>query len=301
MHFRDLVHRDPIAVLNNRMLRHEPKRRLIVRARRGEKSFAPYLLDHELRRALANEEFLLYYQPQVDMRSGEIVGAEAMLRWNRAGNGIVGPGDFLKRCEENGLIIPLNEWVLRETCREARSWHEKGLEGLRVSVNLSPLQFRKRQVRRLVTNVLRETKLDAHCLELELSESIVHGDFDYVSADLRQLRDLGVHVSIDDFGMGGSSLSYVNKFPLDRLKIDQRFVRNLTSDPDDAAIVRAILKLGHSLNLQVVAKGVETEKQLARLREDGCDEVQGNYFGRPMPAHDFLALVMKVPPLAASA
>jgi EAL domain-containing protein (putative c-di-GMP-specific phosphodiesterase class I) len=176
-----------------------------------------------------------------------------------------------------------------------------GLEGLRVSVNLSPLQFRKRQVRRLVTDVLRETKLDAHCLELELSESIVLDDFDYVSADLRQLRNLGVHVSIDDFGMGGSSLSYVNKFPLDRLKIDQRFVRNLTSDPCDAAIVRAILKLGHSLNLQVVAKGVETAGQLAGLRKDGCHEVQGHYFGRPMPARDFLALVMKVPPLAASA
>ena len=301
MHLRHLVHHERLVGLPNRTLRNEPKRRLIARARRGEQSFAPHLLDHELRRAIANEEFLLYYQPQVDMRSGEIVGAEAMLRWNRAGNGIVGSGVFLKRCEENGLIIPLNEWVLREACREARSWHEMGLEGLRVSVNLSPLQFRKRQVRRLVTDVLRETKLDAHCLELELSESIVLGDFDYVSADLRQLRDLGVHVSIDDFGTGGSSLSYVNKLPLDRLKIDQRFVRNLTSDPCDAAIARAILKLGHSLNLQVVAKGVETAGQLARLREDRCDEVQGNYFGRPMPARDFLALVMKVPPLAASA
>lgn len=300
-HMHHLVHHDPLTGLTNPTLLHEPMRGLIASTRWGEQSCAPYLLDHELRRAIANEEFLLYYQPQVDMRSGQIVGAEALLRWNRVGNGMIGPGVFLKRCEENGLIIPLNEWVLREACREARSWHEMGLEGLRVSVNLSPLQFRKRQVRRLVTNVLRETKLDAHCLELELSESIVLCDFDNVSADLRQLLDLGVHVSIDDFGTGGSSLSYVNKFPLDRLKIDQRFVRNLTSDPGDAAIVGAILKLGHSLNLQVVAKGVETAGQFARLREDGCDEVQGNYFGRPMPARDFLALVMKVPPLAASA
>jgi EAL domain-containing protein (putative c-di-GMP-specific phosphodiesterase class I) len=156
-------------------------------------------------------------------------------------------------------------------------------------------------MQRLVADVLRETKLDAHCLELELSKSIMLGDFDCVSADLRQLMDLGVHVSINDFATGDASLSYVNKFPLDRLKIDQCFVRNLMIDPCDAAIVRAILKLGHSLNLQVVAKGVETAGQLARLREDGCDEVQGNYFGRPMPARDFLALVMKVPPLAASA
>jgi EAL domain-containing protein (putative c-di-GMP-specific phosphodiesterase class I) len=235
------------------------------------------------------------------MRSGEIVGAEAILHWKQAGNGIVEPGVFLKRFEENGLIIPLNEWVLREACREARSWHEMGLEGLRVSVNLSPVQFRKRQMQRLVADVLRETKLDAHCLELALNESIVLGDFDNVSANLRQLRDLGVHVSVDDFGTGDASLSYINKFSLDRLKIDQRFVRNLMSDPCDEAIVRAILKLGHSLNLQVVANGVETAGQLARLREYGCDEVQGNYFGRPMPAHDFLALVMKVPSLAASA
>jgi EAL domain-containing protein (putative c-di-GMP-specific phosphodiesterase class I) len=301
MHLRDLVHHEPLTVLTNPTLRHEPKRRLIARTRRCEQSFGPHLLDHELRRAIANEEFLLYYQPQVDMRSGRIVGAEALLRWKRASNGIVAPDVFLKRCEENGLIIPLNEWVLREACREARSWHEKGLEGLRVSVNLSPVWFRKQQVRRLVADVLRETKLDAHCLEVELSESIVLGDFDNVSADLRQLMDLGVHVSIDDFGTGDSSLSYVNKIPLDRLKIDQRFVRNLTSNPCDAAIVRAILKLGHSLNLQVVAKGVETAGQLARLREYGCDEVQGHYFGRPMPARDFLALVMKVPPLAVSA
>jgi EAL domain-containing protein (putative c-di-GMP-specific phosphodiesterase class I) len=259
------------------------------------------LLDNELRRAIANEEFLLYYQPQVDMRSGDIVGAEALLRWNRAGNGIVGPGVFLTRCEENGLIIPLNEWVLREACREARSWHDMGLEGLRVSVNLSPVQFRKRHMPELIADVLRETRLDAHCLDLELTESIVVGDFDAVAEDLRQLLDLGVHVSIDDFGTGYSSLSYVKKFPVDRLKIDQSFVRNLTSDPNDAAIVRAILTLGHSLNLQVVAEGVETPEQLARLREEGCDEVQGYYFGRPMPARDFIALVAKEPPLAATA
>jgi EAL domain-containing protein (putative c-di-GMP-specific phosphodiesterase class I) len=176
-----------------------------------------------------------------------------------------------------------------------------GLEGMRVSVNLSPVQFRKRHMPELIADILRETGLDAHCLDLELTESIVVGDFDAVAADLRQLLDLGVHVSIDDFGTGYSSLSYVKKFPVDRLKIDQSFVRNLTSDPNDAAIVRAILTLGHSLNLQVVAEGVETTEQLARLRDEGCDEVQGYYFGRPMPARDFIALVSKEPPLAATA
>jgi diguanylate cyclase (GGDEF)-like protein/PAS domain S-box-containing protein len=259
------------------------------------------LLDNELRRALAQDEFLLYYQPQVDMRSGEIVGAEALLRWNRGGNGIVGPGVFLTRCEENGLIIPLNEWVLREACREARRWHDRGFEGLRVSVNLSPVQFRKRHMPELVEEVLHETGLPAACLDLELAESIVVGDFDAVAADLRRLLDIGVHISIDDFGTGYSSLSYVKKFPVDRLKIDQSFVRNLTSDPNDAAIVRAILTLAHSLNLHVVAEGVETADQLARLRDEGCDEVQGYYFGRPMPARDFIALVSSQPPLAAIA
>ncbi len=259
------------------------------------------LLDNELRRALENDEFLLYYQPQVDLRSGAIVGAEALLRWNRPGNGVVGPGVFLSRCEENGLIIPLNEWVLREACREARSWHDRGLPGLRMSVNLSPVQFRKRHMPELVADALYTTGLPASCLDLELTESIVVNDFDAVAADLQRLLDMGVHVSIDDFGTGYSSLSYVKKFPVDRLKIDQSFVRNLTNDPNDAAIVRAIITLGHSLNLDIVAEGVETAEQLARLREEGCDEVQGYYFGRPMPAPDFIALVSNDPPLAAIA
>lgn len=258
------------------------------------------LLDGELRRALEHEEFLLYYQPQIDLRSGDVIGAEALLRWNRPGNGIVGPGAFLTRCEENGMIIPLNEWVLREACREARSWQDMGLN-LRVSVNLSPVQFRKRNVPDLVKSALQETGLAPHYLDLELTESIVVFDFNAVAADLQKMLDLGVHVSIDDFGTGYSSLSYVKNFPVDRLKIDQSFVRNLTSDTNDAAIVRAIVTLGHSLGLKVVAEGVETPEQLARLRDEGCDEVQGYYFGRPVPAWDFLALAAQWPQLAASA
>ncbi len=258
------------------------------------------MLDGELRRALENGEFLLYYQPQIDMRSGDIVGAEALLRWNRPGNGIVGPGVFLTRCEENGLIIPLNEWVLREACREARGWQDMGL-ALRVSVNLSPVQFRKRDMPDLVRSALQESGLPPDYLDLELTESIVVRDFDAVAADLQQMLDMGVHVSIDDFGTGYSSLSYVKNFPVDRLKVDQSFVRNLTQDSNDAAIVRAIVTLGHSLGLKVVAEGVETPEQLARLRDEGCDEVQGYYFGRPMPAWDFIAQAAQWPQLAASA
>ncbi|MDB5642209.1 MAG: hypothetical protein JWN07_1526 [Hyphomicrobiales bacterium] len=259
------------------------------------------LLDGELRRASENNEFVLYYQPQVDLASGEIVGAEALLRWNRPGVGIVGPGVFLPRAEENGLIVPINEWVLREACREAKSWQRMGLRPVRVGVNLSPVQFRKRRMPLLIAQILGETGLDPNRLDLELTESIVVGDFDAVAQDLQQLLDLGVHISIDDFGTGYSSLSYVKKFPVDRLKIDQSFVRNLTTDGNDAAIIRAIVTLGHSLNLSVVAEGVETAEQLARLRAEGCDEVQGYYFGRPMPAADFIAMLRQDPPLAATA
>jgi diguanylate cyclase (GGDEF)-like protein/PAS domain S-box-containing protein len=259
------------------------------------------LLDGELRRASENNEFVLYYQPQVDLASGEIVGAEALLRWNRPGVGIVGPGVFLPRAEENGLIVPINEWVLREACREAKSWQRMGLRPVRVGVNLSPVQFRKRQMPLLIAQILGETGLEPGRLDLELTESIVVGDFDAVAQDLQQLLDLGVHISIDDFGTGYSSLSYVKKFPVDRLKIDQSFVRNLTTDGNDAAIIRAIVTLGHSLNLSVVAEGVETAEQLARLRAEGCDEVQGYYFGRPMPAEDFVAMLRSDPLLAATA
>ncbi len=258
------------------------------------------LLDGELRRAMENDEFLLYYQPQVNLASGQIVGAEALLRWNRPGVGIVGPGVFLNRVEENGMIVPLNEWVLREACREACSWQKRGL-ALRVGVNLSPVQFRKRRMPLLVAQILGETGLDPSRLDLELTESIVASDLDAVAKDLQQLLDLGVHVSIDDFGTGYSSLNYVKKFPVDRIKIDQSFVRNLSTDINDAAIVRAIVTLGKSLGLEIVAEGVETAEQLARLRAEGCDEVQGYYFGKPMPAEEFIALLDCSMPLAASA
>ena len=259
------------------------------------------MLDAELRLGLEEKQFVLYYQPQVDLASGSIVGAEALLRWNRPGAGLVGPGVFLPRAEENGLIVPLNEWVLRDACREAKSWQRMGLPPVRVGVNLSPVQFRKRTVPLLVAQVLAESGLDPRRLDLELTESIVVGDLEAVANDLQQLLDMGVHVSIDDFGTGYSSLSYVKRFPVDRLKIDQSFVRNLSSDPNDAAIVRAIITLGHSLDLDVVAEGVETAEQLARLRAEGCDEVQGYYFGKPMPAEEFVELLRREPALARTA
>jgi diguanylate cyclase (GGDEF)-like protein len=258
-------------------------------------------LDGALREAIEKEQFLLFYQPQVETATGRIVGAEALLRWDRPGCGIVSPGEFLARAEDNGLILPINEWVLREACREARSWRRSGLPPLRISVNLSPVQFRKQSVPLLVAKVLADTGLEPWLLDLELTESIMLRETEVVAKDLRQLQDLGVSISIDDFGTGYSSLSYVKRFPVDRLKIDQCFVRDLTENPNDAAIVRAMVSLGQSLELKVVAEGVESAEQLALLRAEGCDEAQGYYFGKPMPAAQFVALARESMPLALTA
>ena len=259
------------------------------------------ILDKELRNAIAQNQFVLHYQPQVDLATGSIVGAEALLRWRRPGVGLVGPNAFLPRAEENGLILPISEWVLREACTTAKGWQRAGLPPLRVGVNLSPVQFRRRTLPLLVAKVLGETGLDARRLDLELTESIVMHDFDEVTEDLQSLLQLGVQLAIDDFGTGYSSLGYVKRFPITRLKIDQSFVRDMAQDKNDAAIVRAIITLGHSMNITVVAEGVETADQLARLRAEGCDEVQGYYFGRPMPSEEFVELVRREPTLAKSA
>lgn len=249
------------------------------------------ILDSELRDALERKEFVLFYQPQIDLASGRIVGAEALLRWNRPLVGLVTPSVFLPRAEENGLIVPINEWVLREACREAKNWQKIGLPLLRVGVNMSPIQFRRRTVPLLVAKVLSETGLDPRRLDLELTESIVMHDHESVAADLHQLQDLGICVSIDDFGTGYSSLAYVKRFPVNRLKIDQSFIRNVHRELNDAAIVRAIVTLAHSLDMHVVAEGVETADHLAKLREEGVDEVQGFYFAKPMPSDEFIKFV----------
>jgi EAL domain-containing protein (putative c-di-GMP-specific phosphodiesterase class I) len=259
------------------------------------------VLESDLRRALARQEFLLHYQPQVDLRTGRIFGAEALLRWLRPGRGMVRPADFLPLAEENGLIVPINEWVLREACGAAREWQCAGLPPLRIAVNLSPVQFRNRDVAELVSRALTESGLPADRLELELTESIVVQNAEAAAKTLMQLKELGVCCSIDDFGTGYSSLSYLKNFPVDRLKIDQCFVRNLRTDPNDGAIVRAIINLGHSMKLKVIAEGVETAEQVAHLRDEGCDEVQGYYFGRPMPAEDFVALVRRETPILLTA
>ncbi|MDE2364902.1 MAG: EAL domain-containing protein [Hyphomicrobiales bacterium] len=258
-------------------------------------------LESSLREALANEQFVLHYQPQFSAVTKEIVGVEALLRWNRPDAGLVGPGVFLPHAEESGLIIPINEWVLNRACADAYAWQRLGLPAFRVAINMSPIQFRKKNVPLQVARVLSETGLESRRLELELTENIVMQDVEAVAKDLRELNRLGVSVAIDDFGTGYSSLSYIKRLPVQRIKIDQSFVRNMTQDPNDAAIVRAIVTLGRSLALDVVAEGVETQQQLQCLREAGCDYAQGFLLGRPMPADDIVALFGKQPSLAMSA
>ena len=248
-------------------------------------------LDSDLRRALERGEFVLYYQPQIDLSTGAIFGAEALLRWNKPGEGVVAPGAFLGRAEENGLIVPINEWVLREACREAKGWRDASGEPLCVSVNMSPIQFQKHNAPLLVARILGETGLDPRRLDIEITEGIVVTDFDAVASDLRRLLDLGVRISIDDFGTGYSSLTYASRLPVSRLKIDQSFVRNFRPESHDEAIIRTIVTLARSLDLRVIAEGVETVAQMEFLRSEGCDEAQGYYFGRPMPAENFRQLI----------
>jgi diguanylate cyclase (GGDEF)-like protein/PAS domain S-box-containing protein len=247
-------------------------------------------LESELYNALQKQEFDLYYQPQFEVGTKRIVGVESLLRWNRPGHGVVLPGEFLSLAEESGLIIPINEWVLRESCLQARTWTDAGGGPLRVAVNLSAEQFRKQNVRNLILSVLNETGLDPSNLELELTERVVMANVETMARELRQLQELGVRFAIDDFGTGYSSLTYLKMFPVHRLKIDQSFVGPLTTSRADAAIVRAIINLAHSLGAQALAEGVETEEQLRYLAAEDCDEVQGYYLSMPLPANEVAAL-----------
>ena len=252
-------------------------------------------LESALRRALEREEFLLYYQPQVDLASGRIIGLEALLRWQRPEHGLVSPGEFIPLLEETGLIVPVGEWVLHTACRQGRIWQQAGLPPIRIAVNLSALQFRQPDLVGMVARILAETGFDpvTQGLELELTESLLMKNVGETVATLHRLHEMGVKLSIDDFGTGYSSLSYLKRFPLNSLKIDQSFVRDLSSNPDDAAIVSAIIALGHGLKLSVIAEGVETAGQLAYLRELKCDEMQGFLFSRPVPASEITQLLQE--------
>jgi len=253
-----------------------------LRERRG--------LQHELRSALAHNELSLHYQPQALM-NGDVVGLEALVRWNNPSRGLVSPAVFIPLAEESGLIIPIGEWILREACREAASWPRP----LRIAVNLSPIQFRHGDLADVVLKVLLETGLAPDRLELEITEGVLVEDFARAVATLRRLKAIGVRIAMDDFGTGYSSLSYLQSFPFDKIKIDQSFVSNVMSNPQSAAIICAVIGLARGLHLPVLAEGVETADQLDFLTREACDEVQGYLVGRPFPIDHYAEIIGRQP------
>jgi len=246
-----------------------------------------------LRRALEQGEFVLHYQPQINLATGAVFGAEALIRWHHPELGMLPPGRFISIAEDSGLIVPIGDWVLQEACRQAVAWCKAGLPELLIAVNLSVVQFRHGDVLKSVTQALAESGLEPALLELELTESILIKDAEKVLATVRQLKSLGVKLSIDDFGTGYSSLSYLKRFDVDKLKIDQSFVRDMVDDVHDAVIVGTIIQMAKSLGLTTIAEGVEDERQLAMLRLAHCDEAQGYHFAHPMPADEFASFMSR--------
>ena len=245
----------------------------------------------ELRDALAAREFVLHYQPKVELATGQVVGCEALLRWQHPQRGLVMPGEFLDAAEASDMILELGEWVLRTGCAQIVAWHDAGAPAVALAVNLSGRQFRDERLPERVASALRDTGLRPPALELDLTEAIVMEDAANFVTRLAALKALGIRLSLDDFGTGYSNLSYLKRFPLDFLKVDRSFVQDVTTNPDDAAIVRAVISLGHSLGLAVVAEGVETEAQVEWLRRERCEQIQGYVFSRPLPAAQFEALL----------
>ncbi|MFB0846871.1 putative bifunctional diguanylate cyclase/phosphodiesterase [Paenibacillus oleatilyticus] len=253
------------------------------------------VMEEWLNKALEQEEFVLYYQPQVDIFTTRMNGMEALIRWNHPRLGFISPGEFIPLAEETGLIIPIGRWVLRTACKQNKAWQLAGFPPLKMAVNISPIQFHQHDFVQVVLDALQESGLEPRYLELEITEGIAMYHVDQVIQKLQTLRELGVHISMDDFGTGYSSLNYLKKFPIDKLKIAQQFVRDITVDPDDAAIVQAIMAMALSLKLNVIAEGVETEEQLSFLLDIKCREIQGYIYSKPVPAHEFTDLMLRPP------
>ena len=247
-------------------------------------------MEEDLRRALERNELALHYQPIVDLESGIITGAEALLRWTHPTRGSVSPSQFIPVAEDSGLILPIGAWVLREACTQAKAWEDAGLRPIEVYVNVSALQFRSDGFLDGLTAILDETGLNPKLLVLELTESVLMERAKLGAPLLKILRAKGVQAAVDDFGTGYSSLSYLRRLKVDSLKIDQSFVREITTTPDDTTIVSAIISIGRSLKLRVIAEGVESAEVLAFLRTQKCTEAQGYYFSRPVPADQFAKL-----------
>ena len=245
------------------------------------------VLELDLRNAITAEEFEVFYQPIVNLAENRITGFEALLRWNHPTRGRVAPNDFIPLAEETGLIGAIGEWVIRQACAEAMRWPSD----MRVAVNVSPVQFRNKTLVLAVVSALAASGLRPDLLELEITETVLMNNNEATLAALHQLRDLGVRISMDDFGTGYSSLSYLRSFPFDKIKIDQSFVRDLAERPDSIAIIRAVTGLGQSYGITTTAEGVETQEQLDQMRAEGCSEVQGYFYSKPVPAGEIAPLL----------
>lgn len=258
-------------------------------------SYEALTLEADLHHALVRREFEVYYQPKINLQTCQITGAEALIRWNHPERGLVSPAKFMPLAEKTGLIVPIGEWVLCQACQQVKEYQASGIPGVKVAVNLSARQFAQPNLRERIIEILQDTGIEPCCLELELTESTLVRDPEAAIAILSSLKQLGIQISIDDFGTGYASLSYLKQFPFDTLKIDRCFVSNVTSDPKNSAIAIAIIQMAHSLNLKVIAEGVETEAERAFLYENQCDEMQGYLFSRPLPAMAFKKLLLSPP------
>ncbi|MFL6560417.1 MAG: putative bifunctional diguanylate cyclase/phosphodiesterase, partial [Bacillus sp. (in: firmicutes)] len=259
----------------------------------GSMSMEPMLeLESSLRKGLERDEFLLYYQPQISLLTNEIVGVEALLRWDKPGDGMIPPAEFIPLCEENGLIVPLGEKVLLEACKQSVAWRKKGISDLRMAVNISSLQFQDNDFIESVARIIKETGANPNDIELEITESIAMGSIEKTLSKLSFLKQMGFQIAMDDFGTGYSSLHYLSQFPIDRLKIDRSFISSLEKSEKDAAIVRLIVMMAKGLNFQVLAEGVEDESQKAFLDDIKCDEFQGYLFSRPVSVEECEQLIL---------
>ncbi|MCB9983751.1 MAG: EAL domain-containing protein [Rhodospirillales bacterium] len=255
---------------------------------------ARFQMLRDLRDAMEHDQLDLHYQPQLDLKTGKLIGAEALLRWfkpdnSKEGGTFVSPADFIPVAEQSGLIVPIGEWVMRTACENAKGWHDEHGIDIRIAINVSAHQFSQSDICAFTQKTIKDIGIDAHKVELEVTESVFMDDISHTIQTLQNLHAIGVELAIDDFGTGYSSLSYLRQFPIDRLKIDQSFIRNALNDQDDASIARTIIALGRALNLKVIAEGVETIEHEQFLIKEGCDEVQGFRYSRPVPAKDFLA------------
>ncbi|MFQ5754077.1 MAG: putative bifunctional diguanylate cyclase/phosphodiesterase, partial [bacterium] len=255
------------------------------------KAFEHLALENSLRKAIERDELVIYYQPQANLHTGEITGLEALIRWQHTEFGLVQPSKFIPVAEETGLIVPIGEWLMRTACRQNKVWQEAGLQPIPVAINLSAKQFHEKSLPDAMAEVLEESGLSPQYVMLEITESSAMYDVDYTISTLKVLKEMGMQIVLDDFGTGYSSLSYLKRFPIDGLKIDRTFVKGIPDDREDAAIITAIIALAHSLENKVIAEGVETKEQLLFLKSLECDEMQGFYFSRPLPAEEILELL----------